>query len=149
MVAAAVRTVFANPMLSTGDASWTRSPPCGGTVPRRGCLGDAAEDLLAFTTFPQAHWRKGVVNEPAGAPQRRDQATHQRGGFFPNDASIARLVTAVVVEAHDEWAVAERRYLSAQSMNKLAVSRSGAGTRTQNPLINSQMLCQLSYPGRI
>ena len=26
---------------------------------------------------------------------------------------------------------------------------SGAGTRTQNPLINSQMLCQLSYPGRI
>lgn len=24
---------------------------------------------------------------------------------------------------------------------------SGAGTRTQNPLINSQMLCQLSYPG--
>jgi hypothetical protein len=28
------------------------------------------------------------------------------------------------------------------------ISGSGAGTRTQNPLINSQMLCQLSYPGR-
>jgi putative transposase len=37
----------------------------------------------------------------------------------PNDASVARLVTAVVVEAHDEWAVAQRRYLSEESMAKL------------------------------
>ena len=29
----------------------------------------------------------------------------------------------------------------------LPVRSSGAGTRTQNPLINSQMLCRLSYPG--
>ena len=40
-------------------------------------------------------------------------------GIFPNDASILRLVTAVVVETHDEWAVAERRYLSEESMAKL------------------------------
>ena len=40
-------------------------------------------------------------------------------GLFPHDSAIARLVPGVVVEAHDEWAVAERRYLSEDSMAKL------------------------------
>ena len=82
-------------------------------------LTDAAEDLLAFCAFPQPHWRKIWSTNPLervnGEIKRRTNVV----GIFPNDASVMRLVTAVVVETHDEWAVAERRYLSEESMAKL------------------------------
>jgi putative transposase len=121
MVAAAVRTVFAQP-----DAAHVRSQldevtrMLAGQFPDvAALLNDAAEDLLAFCGFPQAHWRKIWSTNPLerlnGEIKRRTKVV----GIFPNDASIARLVTAVVVETHDEWAVAERRYLSEDSMAKL------------------------------
>jgi putative transposase len=82
-------------------------------------LSDAAEDLLAFCAFPQAHWRKLWSTNPLervnGEIKRRSNVV----GIFPNDAAISRLVTAVLVETHDEWAVAERRYLSEESMAQI------------------------------
>jgi transposase-like protein len=121
MVAAAVRTIFAQP-----DADHVRAQldevvhmlrvqfPDVATM-----LGDAAEDLLAFASFPVAHWRKIWSTNPLervnGEVKRRTNVV----GIFPNDAAILRLVTAVCVETHDEWAVAERRYLSEESMAKL------------------------------
>ena len=85
-------------------------------------LADAAEDLLAFTAFPQVHWRKIWSTNPFerlnGEIKRRTNVV----GIFPNDAAIARLVTAVIVETHDEWAVAERHYLSEESMAKIGTT---------------------------
>ena len=121
MVAAAIRTIFAQP-----DAAHVRSQlnevrtmlaPKFPDV--AAMLDDAADDLLAFAAFPQAHWRKIWSTNPLerlnGEIKRRTNVV----GIFPNDASVARLITAVVVETHDEWAVTGRRYLSEGSMAKL------------------------------
>ena len=133
MVAAAVRTVFAQP-----DAGHVRSQLDEVTRMLRpqfpdvaAMLTDAADDLLAFTAFPQAHWRKIWSTNPLerlnGEIKRRTNVV----GIFPNDASVARLVTAVVVEAHDEWAVAERRYLSEESMAKLYAAPDDTDTNSE------------------
>ena len=59
MVAAAIRTVFAQP-----DAGHVRSQLTEITAMLNAqfpdvavMLADATEDLLAFSAFPQAHWR--------------------------------------------------------------------------------------------
>jgi transposase-like protein len=121
MVAAAIRTIFAQP-----DARHARAQldevahMLAGQFPDvADMLHDAAADVLAFTSFPIAHWRKIWSTNPLervnGEIKRRTNVV----GIFPNDAAIVRLVTAVCVETHDEWAVAERRYLSEESMAKL------------------------------
>jgi transposase-like protein len=121
MVAAAIRTVFAQPDQTHVHSQLSEVvrmlSPQFPDVARM--LTDASQDLLAFSAFPHAHWRQIWSTNPLerlnGEIKRRTNVV----GIFPNDAAVARLVTAVVVETHDEWAVAERRYLSEESMAAL------------------------------
>jgi putative transposase len=121
MVAAAIRTIFAQPDAAAVAEQFDRiTTTLGAQFPDVvAMLTDAREDLLAFSAFPLEHWRKLWSTNPLERVHREVKRRCDVVGVFPNDAAIDRLVTAVIVEQHDEWAVAERRYLSETSMARL------------------------------
>src|SRR5947209_2976476 len=82
-------------------------------------LRDAAVDICAFASFPQAHWRKIWSTNPLERVNKEIKRRTNVVGIFPNEAGVLRLAGSVLLEVHDEWQVTERRYLSEASMAKL------------------------------
>jgi putative transposase len=124
MVAAAIRTIFAQP-----DAEHVRDQldVIAGMLGRQfpaieTMLRDAAEDVLAFTGFPASHWKKIWSTNPLERLNKEVKRRTDVVGVFPNPAALLRLAGAVLVEAHDEWQVGDRRYLSEGSMALLAAT---------------------------
>src|SRR3954464_4916625 len=118
MVAGAIRTVFAQP-----DAEHVHSQldviagMLGRQFPKvEAKLRDAAEDLLAFTGFPVSHWKKIWSTNPLERLNKEIKRRTDVVGVFPNPEALLRLAGAVLVEAHDEWQVSPRPYLSEGSM---------------------------------
>ena len=81
-------------------------------------LERAEEDLLAFYAFPADHWRKLRCTNPLERLNREIGRRTDVVGIFPDDASLIRLATSLVIEQNDEWLVG-RRYLSLDSLAAL------------------------------
>jgi putative transposase len=85
-----------------------------------GLLDEAETDVLAYMTFPAAHRAKLHSTNPLerlnGEIKRRTEVV----GIFPNEASIVRLVGAILLEQNDEWCVQRSRYLSLETIATLS-----------------------------
>jgi putative transposase len=86
-------------------------------------LERAEDDLLAFYAFPSDHWRKLRSTNPLERLNREIGRRTDVVGIFPDDASLIRLATSLVIEQNDEWLVG-RRYLSLDSLAPLLEERS-------------------------
>jgi transposase-like protein len=118
-VATLVRSIFAQPDAAAVRAQFARVVdqlaerfPAAGEM-----LADAGPDILAFSSFPQPHWRQIWSNNPQERLNKEIRRRTDVVGIFPNRGSVIRLVGMVLSEQHDEWAVV-RRYMSAESLAK-------------------------------
>jgi putative transposase len=121
MVAAAIRTIFAQP--DTGSVR-AQLDVIAGMLGRQfpkveTMLRDAADDITAFADFPAAHWKKIWSTNPLERVNKEIKRRTDVVGVFPNPAALLRLAGAVLAEIHDEWQVSDRRYLSEASMAQL------------------------------
>jgi putative transposase len=125
MVAAVFRTIFAQPDPDTVAATWDQvRDQLADRFPRIGPLmDDAKAEVLAFCAFPRVHWSKIWSTNPLERVNKEVKRRARVVGIFPNQASVIRLVGAVLADVHDEWQAGDRRYLSEASMALLYPER--------------------------
>jgi transposase-like protein len=125
MVAAAFRTVFAYATREEISEQYDKvADMLRSRFPKAAELMDGAkEELLAFTPFPRAHWRQIWSTNPLERLNKELKKRCRVVGIFPNEAAVTRLAGSVLLDIHDEWQAAERRYFSEGSMAKLAGER--------------------------
>lgn len=117
MVAAAIRTIFAQEDRQAAGAAWRHvADQLRPRFPKlAGMLDETEHDVLAFMAFPRSHWPKLHSTNPLERLNKEIKRRANVVGIFPNEASITRLVGAILIEQNDEWQL-QHRYLTLETM---------------------------------
>ncbi len=87
--------------------------------PKLAALMDESEaDVLAYMAFPAQHRAKLHSTNPLERLNKEVKRRADVVGIFPNEASIIRLIGAVLLEANDEWQL-QHRYMQIEGMAEL------------------------------
>ena len=121
IVAAWIGTAFAQNDAEAARKQWRDvADQARPRVPKLAALMDDAEaDVLAYMNFPAQHRAKLHSTNPLerlnGEIKRRSDVV----GIFPNEAAVVRLIGALLLEQHDEWAVQRARYMTLETIAPL------------------------------
>lgn len=124
VVSAFIATAFAQNDAASARKQWRSvADQLRGSVPKLAALMDhAEEDVLAYMSFPVTHRVKLHSTNPLerlnGEIKRRTEVV----GIFPNEASIIRLIGAILLEQNDEWAVQRSRYMTRETISEMVDS---------------------------
>ncbi len=117
MVAAAIRTVFMQADHAAASKTWRQvADQLRQRIPKLAAMMDDAEaDVIAFMAFPKSHWPKLHSTNPIERLNKEVKRRADVVGIFPNEASITRLVGAILLEQNDEWQL-QHRYMTLETM---------------------------------
>ncbi|MEM8758746.1 MAG: IS256 family transposase [Pseudomonadota bacterium] len=120
VVAAAIRQAFSQPDREQAGATWRHvADQVRGRWPKLAALMDDSEhDVLAYMVFPAQHRTKLHSTNPIERLNKEVKRRADVVGIFPNEASIKRLIGAVLFEQNDEWAT-QHRYMQVEAFSKI------------------------------
>ena len=116
-VATAIREVFVQPTIDKARELWRAiAASAHNSLPKLAqAMQDAEDDVLAYMTFPAQHRTKLHSTNTLERLNREVKRRADVVGIFPNEASIIRLIGAVLMDANDEWSL-QHRYLSLEPL---------------------------------
>lgn len=120
VVAAAIRQAFDQPDRKHAVETWRHvANQLRPRWPKLAELMDDSEhDVLAYMSFPRQHRTKLHSTNPIERLNKEVKRRADVVGIFPNEASIIRLIGAVLFEQNDEWQT-QNRYMQVEAFDQI------------------------------
>ena len=129
LVGTLVRQIFVQPDAASAQVAWRQvADQLRPRFPKAAALMDQAEpEVLTHLQFPAAHRLKIHSTNPLERLNKEVKRRANVVGIFPNEASIRRLIGAVLMEQNEEWQL-QHRYLPQHTMVDTVTETGGLAT---------------------